>query len=147
MIERDTQNLKLVVVFSLVSAALACGVGIAGCAGNVSSGKAAAAPGVVAVQITTAASLPAAMSQSGYAAKLSVTGGVPPYLWVTTAGQLPVGLTLNPPPGAIMGTPVKSGTYAFTTSTGFERFCGVEQLLDGGDGEGVAGQHATCYDE
>jgi len=48
---------------------------------------------------------------------LQATGGVPPYTWTVTQGQLPTGLTLQSQAngsGSISGTPVIAGTSTFT---------------------------------
>jgi hypothetical protein len=64
------------------------------------------------LQITTTALVVGAV-QSNYTATITVTGGVPPYTWSTTRGQLPTGLTLNLATGTIAGTPTTAGTFAF----------------------------------
>jgi Putative Ig domain len=58
-------------------------------------------------------SLPAGMTATGYSASLQATGGVSPYTWSLTEGQLPAGLVLNSA-GTITGTPVLVGTSTFT---------------------------------
>jgi hypothetical protein len=47
------------------------------------------------------------------ATTLQATGGVPPFSWVVTSGQLPPGLNMAGD-GAITGTPTLAGTYPFT---------------------------------
>jgi sugar lactone lactonase YvrE len=51
-----------------------------------------------------------------------VTGGVAPFTWAVTGGNLPGGLSLNSSTGVISGTPSASGAYSFqievTDSTG-----------------------------
>jgi hypothetical protein len=44
---------------------------------------------------------------------LHVLGGVPPYRWTLTAGELPDGINLDPA-GFLFGRPSKPGTYGFT---------------------------------
>lgn len=66
------------------------------------------------LQITISA-LPAGNVQVSYTATLAAKGGVPPYSWSTTSGQLPSGLTLNSSTGTISGTPSTAGTFSFTT--------------------------------
>jgi hypothetical protein len=44
---------------------------------------------------------------------LSATGGVQPYTWTISDGQLPAGLTLASD-GTVSGTPTSAGTFAFT---------------------------------
>jgi len=53
-------------------------------------------------------------SSSTYSDSIAVSGGVPPFVWATTAGALPPGLSLNPTSGHITGTPLVAGTFAFT---------------------------------
>jgi len=87
---------------------------LTGCTGMVDPNKLPKS-GASSLQITTT-SLPAAVAQSGYSAKLNVSGGVAPYIWITSGGKMPMGLTLNLPTGAIVGTPVQAGSYTFTTT-------------------------------
>ena len=49
-----------------------------------------------------------------YSSALLATGGVPPYTFSITSGNLPAGLTLNPATGVITGTPNQAGTSSFT---------------------------------
>lgn len=44
---------------------------------------------------------------------LRASGGVPPYQWTLTGGELPPGLNLDPA-GLLFGRPAKPGSYAFT---------------------------------
>jgi hypothetical protein len=53
---------------------------------------------------------------------LSATGGVQPYTWTISDGQLPAGLTLASD-GSVSGTPTSAGTFAFTV-----------QVADAGNG-------------
>lgn len=41
-------------------------------------------------------------------------GGVPPYTWSHVAGTLPPGLSVQPSPGRVRGTPTTAGTFTFT---------------------------------
>jgi large repetitive protein len=52
------------------------------------------------------ASLPAGQTAAPYSAALSASGGIPPYSWAVTSGQLPQGLHFNTATGAITGTPI-----------------------------------------
>ncbi len=63
----------------------------------------AVAVGAAPLQIKTS-SLPGGVFGAPYSAQLTATGGISPYTWVVSAGQLPAGLTLSPS-GAISGTP------------------------------------------
>jgi hypothetical protein len=54
--------------------------------------------------------LPSGDVAVGYTASLLATGGVPPYTWSITNGQLPSGLTLDPKSGNISGVPILAAT-------------------------------------
>ena len=58
-------------------------------------------------------SLAAGVTATGYSGTLQATGGVLPYTWSITNGQLPAGLTINSS-GTITGTPVLAGMSTFT---------------------------------
>jgi len=57
--------------------------------------------------------LPSGDVAVGYNASLVATGGVPPYTWSITSGQLPSGLKLDPTTGVISGTPILTTTANF----------------------------------
>ena len=61
----------------------------------------------------TSTSLPAATVGTAYNASCSTTGGLAPYTWSVSQGNLPPGLSLNLTSGAIAGTPTASGNYSF----------------------------------
>ncbi len=61
----------------------------------------------------TTSSLAAGVTATGYSGTLQATGGVLPYTWSLTNGQLPAGLNINSS-GTITGTPVLAGTSTFT---------------------------------
>ena len=46
---------------------------------------------------------------------LTARGGVPPYHWSVTAGNLPEGISLTPE-GVLMGRPAKAGKFAYTVT-------------------------------
>jgi hypothetical protein len=58
--------------------------------------------------------LPSGAVATGYSGSLVATGGVPPYTWSVTSGQLPSGLRLNAQSGSISGIPILVTTSAFT---------------------------------
>ncbi len=63
-------------------------------------------PPPLAIQTAT---LPLATSGRPYDAPLQAIGGVPPYAWDLTWGDLPAGLSLDPASGRIAGTPSAVG--------------------------------------
>ena len=65
------------------------------------------------LEITTT-SLPAGTTSTAYNIGLGASGGVPPYTFSVTTGQLPSGLKLDPQAGVISGTPIVAGTSSFT---------------------------------
>lgn len=65
------------------------------------------------LEITTT-SLPVGTTATAYNIGLGVSGGIPPFTWSITNGQLPSGLTLDPVAGVISGTPILTGTSTFT---------------------------------
>jgi Putative Ig domain len=62
----------------------------------------------------TTTSLPSGTLSFSYSTTLGGSGGVPPYTWSVTAGDLPPGLDLDPTSGALSGIPTVAGTYPFT---------------------------------
>jgi len=64
--------------------------------------------------ITTTSPLPNAAAGSAYSQTLVATGGISPYTWSLTSGELPPGLTLTA--GVLAGTPTQGRTYDFTVS-------------------------------
>jgi putative Ig domain-containing protein len=65
------------------------------------------------VAISTAA-LSNGSSGSNYSDSIAASGGSGPFVWATTAGSLPPGLSLNPASGHITGIPLVVGAFAFT---------------------------------
>lgn len=61
----------------------------------------------------TTTSLPDGVVGTAYSQTLNATGGVTPYAWARTVGNLPPGLTMSTG-GVITGTPTTAGTYTFT---------------------------------
>ncbi|AIY41596.1 Fibronectin type III domain protein [Collimonas arenae] len=51
---------------------------------------------------------------TSYAAVISASGGVSPYIYSISSGSLPTGVTLNASTGAVSGTPTAAGTFNFT---------------------------------
>src|SRR5580658_1524548 len=59
-------------------------------------------------------SLPGGNTAAPYSTLLTASGGIPPYTWQITNGQLPSGLTFSPANAAISGTPVLVTSSTFT---------------------------------
>ncbi len=66
-----------------------------------------------ALQVTTT-SLPGGSPNVFYSSTLAASGGIAPYSWTITQGNLPSGITLNATSGVISGTPTVPGTSSFT---------------------------------
>jgi hypothetical protein len=67
--------------------------------------------------ISTEGPLATGTTATAYSANLNATGGVPPYIWTITQGQLPAGLilsTLANGPATITGTPTLVTASTFT---------------------------------
>ncbi len=62
----------------------------------------------------TTPSLPDGQTLTPYSAAVAVAGGVAPYTWSVSTGQLPSGLRLNPSTGQITGTPILVTQSIFT---------------------------------
>jgi hypothetical protein len=83
---------------------------------------------------------PAGTVGTSYSQNFFASGGVQPYSWSISAGQLPPGLSLAPsPPASISGTPTTAGTFTFTVqvtdSTGAQvTKQGSITISDGGGG-------------
>ncbi len=82
---------------------------LAGCSGVASGPN----PGQLSITISQ---LPNGQVQVSYQVTLAASGGVTPYAWSITAGQLPPGLTLGATTGQISGTPTQSGSFSFTVT-------------------------------
>jgi hypothetical protein len=67
-----------------------------------------------ALQITTVPPLFNGIVGSAYGTSFAATGGVPPYTWGVSSGNVPTGLRLDPVAGSLQGTPQSIGTFAFT---------------------------------
>lgn len=64
-------------------------------------------------RIMISETLPSAVVNRTYAQSISVTGGLPPYKFFVTSGELPPGLKLNHSSGVITGVPRRTGNFAF----------------------------------
>ncbi len=64
--------------------------------------------------VITTSSLTGGIQNTSYSGTVTATGGVAPYTWSLSAGNLPTGLTLSPSSGVISGTPTVTGTSNFT---------------------------------
>jgi hypothetical protein len=65
------------------------------------------------LSISTTAITPPVIPQS-YSQTLQAAGGIPPYAWSVTSGQLPPGLLLNSSTGQLSGTPVSTENFYLT---------------------------------
>lgn len=62
----------------------------------------------------TTTTLPAGSVGTTYSATLAASGGVPPYSWTVSSGDLPAGLSLSKTTGVISGTPTAAAISNFT---------------------------------
>src|SRR6516165_8413155 len=67
----------------------------------------------VPLQVASATNLSSGTTNRAYIANLSASGGVPPYTWSVSSGNLPPGLVLSPA-GSLSGTPTSAGAFSFT---------------------------------
>jgi hypothetical protein len=75
-----------------------------------------------------------------YSQALQASGGIAPYTWLVTAGQLPPGLTVSST-AVLIGTPTVGGTYAFTLTVVDSRQTNASRaftLIVTGSGTGVS---------
>jgi Putative Ig domain len=74
-------------------------------------------PGTTAPTLTiTSQALPTAAPRQQYDFTLEATGGVPPYRWEVTSGELPNGVDLNATTGVISGVPAETGQFEFVVT-------------------------------
>ena len=81
--------------------------------GGVESGFVTLTVGAPAALSITTSILPNGAVGQSYTTILAATGGVAPYTWSLTSGNLPAGLSLSGSTGAITGTPSETGTANF----------------------------------
>jgi hypothetical protein len=70
-------------------------------------------PLVMALGITSSATLPTGTLGAAYSQALTISGATPPTTWAVTTGALPAGLSLSSA-GVLSGTPAAVGTSTFT---------------------------------
>jgi len=93
----------------------ACTLLWAGCNSMpVSSAHTSQAQAESAQPIAIQTSLPNTTVGTSYLQVLSVRGGLAPYLFVVSKGDLPAGLMLDVQNGTISGSPIQAGTFSFT---------------------------------
>jgi hypothetical protein len=69
------------------------------------------------LMITSGPCCPDGTVGTAYHTNFFASGGVQPYTWSISAGQLPPGLTLDPkPPAGLSGIPATAGTFTFTVT-------------------------------
>ncbi len=73
----------------------------------------AAAPLAAQVSITSTSPLSSGTANNQYSTALAASGGILPYTWSQTAGQLPPGINLDGT-GLLSGTPTVAGIYSVT---------------------------------
>jgi hypothetical protein len=71
-------------------------------------------PSGASTALSVACAFPSGQLGQPYTSSLLATGGLPPYAYSISAGNLPTSLTLNPATGAITGTPTVAGTFNYT---------------------------------
>jgi hypothetical protein len=67
-----------------------------------------------ALAIVAASNLIETTPDQDFRVGLAASGGIPPYVWRLTAGQLPPGIVLHAGAGTLEGKPAAPGAYAFT---------------------------------
>lgn len=104
------QNIVWTVLFSLLTALALTACGDSNNVSAPSGPTTPAAPGPL--TILTSSPLPAGTNGVAYEITLAPSGGTPPYTWSLALGSaaLPIGLTLNPSTGNIVGAPTATGT-------------------------------------
>jgi hypothetical protein len=112
MKERRTHSLVGILSVMILPLVLACLVGCSGFTAPKPLTAASTSASASSLRIATNA-LPVGAAQTTYGATLVATGGVAPYSWTRTGGQLPTGLALNSATGAITGTPGGAGSFSF----------------------------------
>jgi hypothetical protein len=106
------RSLKLALPLVLVAACSFLWTGCNTMAQGAPPSSQASAQSAERISIQTA--LPNASVGSSYLEVLSVSGGLAPYRFVVSQGELPPGLVLNPQTGSISGIPTQPGNFAFT---------------------------------
>ncbi|MGE0433873.1 MAG: Ig domain-containing protein [Planctomycetota bacterium] len=67
----------------------------------------------VVIDTPAAGALPDAYVGTGYSQTIVASGGATPYVWSTTNGSLPTGMSIDPNSGEISGNPTTPGSYSF----------------------------------
>ena len=66
------------------------------------------------LNISTASPLPAGAAGAAYSSALAATGGVQPYTWSLSRGNLPAGIELDSPSSVLRGLPTSAETFSFS---------------------------------
>jgi hypothetical protein len=72
--------------------------------------------GPPATLVITTTSLPGGTTGSAYTAPVHATGGIQPFHWSVSLGNLPSGVMQDPSSGVLSGTPIAAGTSTFTVT-------------------------------
>ncbi len=63
------------------------------------------------LQVSCSSTTSGTVGQSFNSGPITVTGGIPPYVFFIASGSLPAGLSLNTSTGAVTGTPTATGSF------------------------------------
>ena len=79
--------------------------------------------------LTISAKLPSGTQGSSYNGNLTATGGVSPYKFVVTSGQMPQGVNLDEASGNVAGTPSAAGAFNFGVTVSDSKGAAKAQAL------------------
>jgi len=107
---RENRYLEIVLSIVLMATTAAAMPGVEQGTGTKGAGQ------VMPMSPQTHETLPKAVAGTPYSAPVKVWGGIAPFLFKVSQGQLPTGLVLNSSNGVISGTPAVSGSFQFGIS-------------------------------
>jgi hypothetical protein len=76
-----------------------------------------------------AATLPAGKAGSSYSGSVTASGGISPYKFAVTSGEMPEGVNLNQSTGTVAGTPTATGSFNFGVTVSDAEGASKEQSL------------------